>query len=238
MSRLAVAKRYDRYESSCIGYSLRSESVLTVVNDARLRLKAEIAQEGEVYAKMKSDRQDKTHESYWFAIRTQQDFTVERILKDKCDEVFFPKEIVSTPGKKTVVKAAIPHVLFIRTTHDNARDLETFSRNHPEQSIPFWIYRYPKDDEIQIIPQTSINLLRLLTADDASQCRIYTGREFKPKERVRVIGGPYKGYEGYVQRVRKNKHVIVKIEGVCMVILPFIHPDLLQPVSDNDGLTE
>ena len=53
-----------------------------------------------------------------------------------------------------------------------------------------------------------------------------------------MIGGPYKGYEGYVQRVRKNKHVIVKIEGVCMVILPFIHPDLLQPVSDNDGLTE
>lgn len=186
----------------------------------------------------KSNKRKKMCKSYWFAIRTHQVFTIEKVLSDKCDEVFFPKETISNPGKKTVVKAAIPHVLFIKTTHHNARELENFSRRHPEQSIPFWIYRYPKDDEIQIIPQKSIDLLRLLTADDASRCRIYTGRKFRAKERVRVIGGTYKGYEGYVQRVQKNKHVIVKIEGVCMVILPFIHPDLLQCVNDHEDQTE
>ena len=48
---------------------------------------------------------------------------------------------------------------------------------------------------------------------------------------MRVIGGQFKGYEGHVQRVKKNKHVIVKIEGVCLVMLPFIHPDLLEPID-------
>lgn len=188
--------------------------------------------------KMEHDIPEKSDASYWFAIKSQQNFMLEKVLRDRCDEVFLPKEAVSTPGKRTVVKAVIPHVLFIKTTHENARSLENFSRSHPEESISFWIYRYPKEDEIQIIPQSSIDLLRLLTSDDTSQCRIYTGREFKVKERVRVIGGPYKGYEGYVQRVQKNKHVIVRIEGVCMVILPFIRPDLLERVGDDNNQTE
>lgn len=180
---------------------------------------------------MNEDKSDIAQSPQWFAIKTPRDFAAEVFLKDKCEETFFPKEIVYVPGKKPRIKAAIPHVLFIKTTHDKARNLEELGRNHPELSIPFWIYRYPKQDKIQVIPQRSIDLLRLLTVDNATQCRIYTGREFKKNERVRVIGGIYQGYEGFVQRIHKNKHVVVKIEGICMVILPFIHPDLLQSVN-------
>ncbi|MDE6300244.1 MAG: hypothetical protein K2M19_00825 [Muribaculaceae bacterium] len=180
---------------------------------------------------MNENIKENDNHSQWFAIKTPQDFKAEGVLKDKCDEIFFPKETVIGPGKRPRQKAVIPHVLFIKTTHDNALALEDLGRKHPEQNIPFWIYRYPADKRIQIIPQSSIELLRLLTADDSTQCRIYTGHEFKEKELVRVTDGIYKGYQGYVQRVKKNKHVIVKIEGVCMVILPYIHPDLLQPIT-------
>ena len=171
---------------------------------------------------------------HWFAIKTPKDFAAEAFFKDKCDDVFFPKEYVATENKKQRVRAVIPHVLFIKTTKENALSLEEFGRKHPEQSIPFWIYRFPKVNEIQVIPEISVELLRLLTSDDTSRCRIYTGHEFKENQRVRVTGGIYKGYEGYVQRIQKNKHVIVKIEGICMVILPFIHPDLLEKIEDND----
>lgn len=183
---------------------------------------------------MNDDKSDITQRSLWFAIKTAQDFAAEVFFSDKCDEVFFPKERIAVQGKRDRVKAAIPHVLFLKTTHDNIRNLEELGRKHPEQTITFWIYRYPKDKQIQVIPQRSIDLLKLLTSDDTTQCRIYTGMVFKEKELVRVTGGIYEGYEGYVQRVQKNKHVIVKIEGVCMVILPFIHPDLLQPITKTD----
>lgn len=182
---------------------------------------------------MINDKSDITQRSQWFAIKTAHDFSAEVFLADKCDEVFFPKEYLSAKDNRTRLKAVIPHVLFVRTTHENILDLEELGRKHPEQTIPFWIYRYPKEKEIQVIPQKSINLLRLLTSDDTSRCLVYTGHEFKENELVRVTGGVYEGYEGYVQRVKKNKHVIVKIEGVCMVILPFIHPDLLEPINQN-----
>lgn len=164
----------------------------------------------------------------WFAIKTRQDFKAEEVLAESCEEIFFPKERIKMPGGKYREKATIPHVLFIRTTRDKALALEKDGRLSSVASIPFWIYRYPKSPDIQVIPQKSIDLMRLLTADDTAGCRIYTAENFTVDTRVKVTAGQYKGYEGFVKRIGKNRHVVVKIEGVCMVILPFIHPDLLQ----------
>lgn len=166
----------------------------------------------------------------WFAIRTRQDFRAEKQLSGICDEVFFPKEKVSVPGRRERIKAVIPHVLFIRTTPQTALLLESGDKI-PGISVPLWIYRYPNSNDIQIIPQQSIDLLKLLTADDTTRCRIYTPQEFKIKDRVRVTGGPFEGYEGFIRRIEKNRHVIVCIEGICTVILPYIHPDLLELID-------
>lgn len=172
--------------------------------------------------------------SEWFAIKTKQDFEAERRLRPLCEEVFFPKEVVARPDKKARIRAVIPHVLFIKTTREHALQLETNARQHPE-TVTFWIYRYPKNDEIQVIPQESIDLLRLLTADTSVRCEIFNKTDFKKNEHVRITGGTYKGYEGYVQRVRKNKHVIVRIEGICLVMLPFIAPDLLEKIDGTEA---
>lgn len=166
----------------------------------------------------------------WFAIKTRQDFRAEEELRPLCVDILFPKETVKIPGKKDRERAIIPRVLFIRTTRLNALDLETKGRMQPEMYVSFWIYRYPKDNRIQVIPQRSIDLLRLLTANDTTKCEIFKKQDFQEKQHVRVTGGPFEGYEGYVVRVRKNKHVIVRIEAVCMVMLPYIHPDLLEPI--------
>lgn len=173
---------------------------------------------------------DTDRESEWFAIKTRQDFRAEEELAPLCDDLLFPKERVSVAGGKGRLKAVIPRVLFIKTSRGHALELEQRGRRHPELSVPFWIYRYPNDDSIQVIPQSSINLLRLLTADDTTRCEIFNKSDFSVNQHVRVTGGRFEGCEGFVQRVKKNKHVIVRIEGVCMVMLPFIHPDLLEPV--------
>lgn len=98
-----------------------------------------------------------TQQSEWFAIRTRQDFRAEEVLRELCDDVFFPKEVVLRPDNSKRVKAVIPHVLFIRTSRDNALALEDAGRRNPERSIRFWIYRYPTDNKIQVIPERFIS---------------------------------------------------------------------------------
>lgn len=180
---------------------------------------------------MKDNIRENKQGNEWFAIRTRQDKRVQDAFDAICTEIFYPTITVRNQSNKPSSRAAIPHVFFIKTVRENIVALETEGKLHPEVSLPFWIYRYPASDEIQVIPESSVNLLKLITSADSAQCEIFTKADFKENERVRVTGGIYKGYEGFVQRVKKNKHVIVKIEGVCMVMLPFIHPDLLESVD-------
>ncbi len=166
----------------------------------------------------------------WFAVRTSREFRAEEELAPLCEEVLLPKETVMTPTKRVRTKALIPRVLFIKTDRENALRLERAGREHPESSPSFWIYRYPKDNRIQVISEASIRFLKLLSTDEGEGCEIFTKTDFKEGQHVRVIGGPFQGLEGSVQRVKKNRHVVVKIEGVCMIMLPYIHPDLLKPI--------
>ena len=169
--------------------------------------------------------------SEWFAIKTRQDFRAEAELSPILDDVLLPKETIREHGKKNRQKAIIPRVLFIKTTRSRALELEKQGREHPERSVPFWIYRYPKDNHIQAVSEGSIHLLRLLTTDDKTRCEIFTKADFKANQRVRITGGDFEGYTGHVVRVKKNRHVVVQIEGICLVLLPFIHPDFLKQID-------
>ena len=184
---------------------------------------------------MENNKHGHNLQTEWFAIKTRQDFKAEKYFADLCDEVFFPKETVRLPGRKPRQRAIIPHVLFIRTDRETALALESRGRTQPGAALPFWIYRYPTDNAIQVIPSGSIDLLRLLTADDTTRCEIFNKKDFRQNEYVRITGGFFAGRKGYVQRIKKNKHVVVRIEGICLVMLPFIHPDLLEPVTTDEN---
>lgn len=187
--------------------------------------------EREVYKTMNESDTLQNEKSEWFAIKTRQDFRAEAELSPILDGVLFPKETVRVQGKINRQKAIIPRVLFIKTTRSRALELEKQGREHPEQSVPFWIYRYPKDNKIQSVSESSIHLLRLLTTDDKTRCEIFTKTDFNANQRVRITGGNFEGYVGHVVRVKKNKHVVVEIEGICLLMLPFIHPDFLEPID-------
>lgn len=190
-----------------------------------------VAQKGKKHSDMNLTEENATGPAEWFAIRTSREFRAAEELGNYCQEVLLPKETSMTPTRRLRMRALIPRVLFIKTDRENALRLEREGRMHPESSPTFWIYRYPKDNEIQVIPESSIRLLRLLSSSEGEGCEIFTKTDFKEGQRVRVIGGPFAGYEGSVQRVRKNRHVVVKIEGICLVMLPYIHPDLLRPLD-------
>ncbi|MBD5200866.1 MAG: hypothetical protein HDS85_02295 [Bacteroidales bacterium] len=176
-----------------------------------------------------------SNEKQWYALRSHRAFALETPLSGRCDEVFFPKETshpTEGPGR---LRAIIPHVMFFHATESEALSLETESQREPASLPTFRIYRNIKGDRIQPIPESQIRLLKLLTANDTERCEIYSKTDFKRGTRVRVTGGIYAGYTGYVQRVKKNKHVLIEIEGVCMVLLPFIHPDLLEVLPPDSA---
>lgn len=179
---------------------------------------------------MRDDASSDTDQPKWFAIRTRRESYAAEYLRPLCHDVFFPTETIVKSDMSVHKRALIPHVLFIYTTRETALSLEQKGKRHPDISVPFWIYRYPTDKRIQEIDHGSIELLRLLGTPEGSGCEIFSKTDFKDDELVEVTGGIYRGCRGHVQRVKKNKHVIVRIEGICLVMLPFIHPSLLKKI--------
>lgn len=170
--------------------------------------------------------------SSWYAIRTKKDSLAEQILSCEAavEEVYYPKEIIKTRDGQQRTRAYIPHVLFVRTTEADIKSFETRGRTPEDNMPPLWIYRDCRGGDIQPIPTSQMSLLKLLTATDSTRCEVYRREDYKPGQTVRVTSGPFKDYVGTVQRIGKNRHVVVRIEGICAVMLPFIHPDLLEKV--------
>ena len=48
---------------------------------------------------------------------------------------------------------------------------------------------------------------------------------------VRVTEGPFRGAEGYVKRIRRDRRLLVSIEGIVAVATAFIEPQFLEEIS-------
>lgn len=52
-------------------------------------------------------------------------------------------------------------------------------------------------------------------------------------QKVRIIGGPMKGYEGRFVRVKGDRRVVIEIPGVIAVATGFMHPSLVEPIIEE-----
>ncbi len=176
--------------------------------------------------------EDTTDQLHWYAIKTRSEASTQAYLESMCRDVYAPKIRVRTADNspQTSTRSAAPHLLFFLSPEPDALRLEKESHKEGSPISPFWIYRLPGSDRIQPISTEEFNLFRLLTTDDPTiQCEIYGKPDFHIGQHVRITAGPFAGYTGYTRRIRNNKHVVVEIEGLCAIALPFIHPSLLIP---------
>ena len=51
-------------------------------------------------------------------------------------------------------------------------------------------------------------------------------------QKVRVMGGVFEGAVGEFVRIRRDRRVVVNIEGVMAVATTFIHSSLVEPITD------
>lgn len=167
---------------------------------------------------------------HWYAIKTMRPFRLAEKIGEREIATYLPVTIEKREDGSVRKKPVIPKLLFMHTEATTAISLESEARKELSPLPPFWIYRYRRGDNIQPIPDREFRLFRLLTAEDDTRCEVYRKEEFKVGDRLRVTGGPFAGYEGYARRIRRNKHIVVEIEGLCAIALPFIHPDLLEKV--------
>lgn len=136
--------------------------------------------------------------------------------------------------RKRVLENLIPNLLFVYTTEEKAREYVnktaalsylSFYYNHfsivAEKNPPLVI---PTNEMENFIRATS-NMNEHLMLVESSRCK------FRGGERVKVIGGTFKGVEGKVARVQGQQRVIVTISNVGLIATAYVPSAFLQKIE-------
>lgn len=98
-----------------------------------------------------------------------------------------------------------------------------------------FIYRSADKKSYAAIPERQMASFRLVTSQGSKGLDFFSAQDitrFKDGSRVRVKEGPLKGTEGYIKRIRRDRRLLVGIDGVVAVATSFIPPEMLEIVEE------
>ena len=84
-----------------------------------------------------------------------------------------------------------------------------------------------------VIPDRQMAMFRLVASSGEDGLEFFSDERLvndAQGDRVRVKEGPLKGAEGYIKRIRRDRRLLVAIEGFVAVATSFIPPELLEKV--------
>ena len=114
----------------------------------------------------------------------------------------------------------------------------------PDVSLPWiesilydrgFIYKTADRKKPSVIPDRQMDMFRLVTASGDENLEFFSDESitrYAQGDKVRVKAGPLKGAEGYIKRIRRDRRLLVAIEGFIAVATSYIPPQLLEKVSD------
>lgn len=144
------------------------------------------------------------------------------------------KHLTERDDIQTYSAPIVQNILFIHCTKQYLRFLT--------EQCPgaLFFYRNPNRTEPQAIDEKQMLNFMLVTSAP-EDCLINldnVDRNFIKGQRVRVTAGVFQGAEGVVKRIKGDRRLIVSITGVACVATCYIHPSLLEPVTERDKKTD
>lgn len=98
-----------------------------------------------------------------------------------------------------------------------------------------FVYKTADGDRYAVIPDKQMAMFRMVCSSGADGLEFFADDDltrYRQGDKVRVLEGPLKGAEGYIKRIRKDRRLLVSIEGFIAVATSFIPPQFLEKVSD------
>lgn len=134
----------------------------------------------------------------------------------------------SAAGRRQRVQI-VPSLLFVRWDLDR---LNAFKQSHFTELM---IYRRPDSSEPAPVDEAEMRMFMLVTSAMDGRDIEYVGEhfDFKPGERVRVTGGPYTGAEGVIRRIKRDRKLLVAVNGIAVVAISHIPGALLEKIDNS-----
>ena len=138
-------------------------------------------------------------------------------------------------------KTIVASLLFFRgTVQDALRIREDLVKGLADRSghpINGMLYMTVDRKSPAVIPDSQMKMFRMVCESGMDGLEFFSEESivnFKQGDRVRVtMDGPLNGVEGYIKRIKKDRRLLVAIEGFVAVATSFISPKYLEKVDQS-----
>ena len=124
----------------------------------------------------------------------------------------------------------VTSLLFVRAPKDRLKEVEDCVREKG------FVYRTADRKTEAVIPDKQMAMFQLVCSSGAEGLEFFADDDltrYKAGDKVRVLEGPLKGAEGYIKRIRRDRRLLVAIEGFIAVATTFIPPQFLEKVPEG-----
>ena len=139
-------------------------------------------------------------------------------------------DMLDRKGVDYYTQKIVPSFMFIHTDEATVQLIR-----HEEYENGFnriHVYVDKESHRPIVVPDHELEVFRIVTT--AAQ----SGLEFLDEDpsvyqtgdKVRVVDGPFKGAEGYIKRIKKDRRLVVTISGVAAIATSYIPPELLEKI--------
>lgn len=170
----------------------------------------------------------------WYALKVFYNRTaaLREKITDPEVETYVPMQTIEKydqSGLHYEEKPLVNSLMFVRCKESW---LIEFKKNNPHD---FFYYLSPDLKRPGPINDEEMRMFMFVTSVDHGKNLHYFGESdstIKMGQRVRVVKGIYKGAEGYVKRIKKDRKLIVAVSGVAVVAVSYIPHEYLEIIQE------
>ena len=137
-------------------------------------------------------------------------------------------------NKRRMLVPAIHNLIFIYDSREDITLLKTTRREF--QPLRYITKHFAESvaDNILTVPETQMrNFMRVASVQDDSVIFLDNSDYLsKVGRRVLITEGYFAGVEGVVKRIKKNKHVVVQLEGLAAVAVTYVPASCLRTLDE------
>jgi len=178
--------------------------------------------------------------SEWFPMRVT--YCREMKMKEQLDQLsiknFVPMRyelVEGRAGRSLRLMPAIHNLIFVHTTQENLTRLKTTCQDlEPLRYMMRPVEGKTGEKEIIRVPDKQMeNFIRVAQVTDERVMFLeYNDYLEKVGQRVKVTDGFFAGVEGTIKRIKNNRRVVVKIDGVAAVAIANVPVEYLMLIEE------
>ncbi len=136
----------------------------------------------------------------------------------------------SSDGPRKTLVPAIHNLIFVHASQEALTRLKMHRKEFDPMRYMTKVFPDGRKELLYVPDHQMDDFIKVASAHNDSVIFLDVRDSANTGRRVRITAGRFKGVEGVIKRIKKNKFFLIQIDGVAAVAITYVPADCLEPL--------